>query len=168
MGFVNKDGYERKAAYAARKNLENAKIDTLTAEQHDTLAWLCSVRHKIHTNQESFFWAESGAFDELWKYIDEKINNTLSACGLEPIPFGSSLDVWTDSLIFELKDEFVEECGDQYELSEESDMATLLSAGLEIMYDKVGEYNKQIEAYLQNIDEKHGTRYAPTCATRLY
>jgi hypothetical protein len=49
MAKFNKEAYERKNRWAECRMEENSRIETLTPEQHETLVWLCWLRHKIHT-----------------------------------------------------------------------------------------------------------------------
>ena len=169
MGHVSKEGYERKAAYAARKSAKNAKIETLTEQQHEALSWLCEVRHEIHTGQKHFFCSESGDHEHLWNYIDGGINSKLSLANLPGIEFKyNELDVWTDSIIGYDEEGFVEEFGAEYELDENSDTQDVLIAAEDRMNSEVCRFNAAIEKYLSNIDELHGTEYSPTGAARLF
>lgn len=148
MGFVSKEGYERKAAYVARKMEENRLVETLTEEQHDVLAWLCNLRHEMHTNQHPLFLNESAEFSEIWQKYEE-IYDKLTDCGLDTIELPASEDIPCD---FDL------------EIDSDFDYEETYGDFVKIMED----INNRIEVYLHDIDKKHGTEYCPTGATRIY
>ena len=91
MAYYSKDVYERKAAYAARRMEENAQVPTLTDEQHDTLAYLCYIRHWIHsTDRMRLFNEESNEYSEMSRYlyeIDEGMLSMADLPALETIDF---------------------------------------------------------------------------------
>lgn len=47
--LLGSDKYENKARYVDCVMSDNAKITTLTDDQHDVLRWLCAIRHEIHS-----------------------------------------------------------------------------------------------------------------------
>lgn len=168
MGYVNKEGYERKAEWAARRNAKNAEIETLTPEQHEALAEVCRMRHEIHIGHKAMFVTESANYDKLWSYLPNwegsgKINEVLSETGLAKIELpdltmsAPNDNIWCEAM----------EDDDRAEYDDDIDrwIAEYAEPTLEDMLDKV---NNQIEDYLRNIDKEHGTSYCPTGATRIY
>jgi len=155
MGLISKEGYEAKERYAQKRMEENAKIETLTEEQHNALAWLCAVRHEMHTNKKAFFNSENANNSKFYEYIDTRINEVLSGCELPCISWTiSTFDIVSDIDYYELLDAD-EQTDDKYD--------ELLSE----CYDQVEQINKDIENYLRKIDKQHKTNYCPTGATRI-
>lgn len=141
--------FEGKKRYAERRNLENSKIDTLSEEQHDALAWLCKIRHDMHVSKDSFFLSESADHEKYWGYVDNGISDRLRSVNLPPFDFiFDEADYVTDSTY--------EVDGLDYE-----------SAYLQTM-EYVEGFNRYIESYLRDIDSMHGTQYAPTGYSRIY
>jgi hypothetical protein len=154
MAKISKEGYEAKERYAQKRMEENAKIETLTEEQHNVLSWLCKVRHIIHTNQKSFFVTESTISSEIYQYIDEEINYKLESCKLPKIQWSvDSFDLVTDF--------------DYYELNEEERTTEAYNKLLEQCIDQLELINSDIEKYLKTIDNEHKTNYCPTGASRI-
>ncbi len=168
MGILPKEAYERKKAWAAKKMIKNAEITALTAEQHETLAWLCGLRHEIHCGWDSMWNVESGDYKRLWGRYDE-INNRLSGCGLKVI------DSLPDRLFIPDNSDFDYLSPDERESwsqkAEENDpdgyRLWMEESGVYFTYlDQMEQINNLIETYLASIDEKHGTDYCPSGATR--
>ena len=155
MGYVNKEGYERKREYAARKHAEQKEnCNTLTEDQHDVISWLCGVRHYIHTHMEAYYNSEHSDHCTLYNYIygDSRINAELVRVGLPVIQ-------WTIDEFDTISD------FDYYEgLTDFEDCETAKEAA----YTQISILHNQIEDYLYSIDKKHHTEYAPTGATRIY
>ena len=157
MAQLNKEAYEGKKEYAGKRMLENAEVETLTKEQHETLEWLCSVRHDVHCNQEDFFNDESSNNSEYWDYIDNAdgcgtIRDKLKEVELPDLTWSFTVDDYmTDAICRELgytedeRDEEKERC-----------------------FEMASRFNSDIEKYLAKIDEEHGTNYCPSGATRIY
>ena len=62
MAYLTKDAYENKREWAAPKMANNAEIKTLKPMQHETLSWLCQIRHELHTHQDGIFITGSADF----------------------------------------------------------------------------------------------------------
>ena len=145
--------WEAKERFVEKKMAENAKVETLTDDQHEVLAWLCSVRHEMHTNPEHFFYSEWTKFGYFWDLISNEegfseINTRLLSVGLDPIDFSF---VSPDDASFD----FLCDSEEEYE------------DGLAQTYEMVDKINKTIEDYLVGIDKKHGTSYCPSGLARL-
>lgn len=153
MAILSREAYEGKRRWADARMAANAEIDTLTPEQHETLAWLCRIRHEMHTHQEAFFFDESSEHDEFWNYIESDdgtdIDSRLREVGLPGIRFpGAAENYITDSTWRD----------DGYETIEEAESESVAFA------ERI---NSIIEIYLTKIDTEHGTNYAPSGETRL-
>ena len=133
---------------------ENAEIETLTEEQHDTLAQLANLRHRLHVNTENLFNIEAPGHEQLWHEY-ALINETLTACNLPTIDLPDYIEDFVTSFDYDIDDE-----GLSY--------SEWWKKYLEKFYDDMEEVNDKIEAYLRAIDEKNSTKYAPTGVARLY
>ena len=156
MAYIDKEGYERKREWAAKRMAENSQIDTLTEEQHEALEWLCSVRHDVHCNQDDFFCDESANSSEYWNYIDDgnggTIREKLMEAGLPEMKWSFNPDMYTsESVCYEL--DYTEE-----EREEERERCLEMAE----------KFNLDIEKYLKTIDEQHGTNYCPSGASRKF
>ena len=153
---MSKDMYERKQAYAENRMRSNAENENLTESQHNTLAWLCSIRHNVHVNQEAFFYDESSSNTEYWNLIDDgngngTISEKLAEVNLPDLEWSFSVDDY-------LSDTICKEYGYTDEETEEELKNVLEMAAI---------FNKDIEKYLRNIDKQYGTNYCPSGITRL-
>ena len=156
------DKWERKARYVDRLMRKNAEVETLTEEQHDALAELASIRHKIHSNWDSMWNAESSEYNQLWDYIDSGINDILSEVDLPTIDFDYSEEDIPTSFDYDLlTDE------EQAEYDYDSWLWREESGEYEIFAEYLTEVNDKIENYLADIDREHGTQYAPTGWARM-
>ena len=156
MGIISKEGYESKARYAAKRMAANKEIETLTEEQHDALSWLCSVRHELHSNKDSFFISESSDSGKLYDYIDFEINQKLSECELPKINWSvPAFQITTDTDFYYNIPESEQNDDKYFELKSEC-------------YEQLEEINKDIEKYLRKVDEEHKTNYCPTGASRIF
>ena len=165
MGYVDKDGYDRKREYAARRNAKNAEIESLTEEQHEALAEVCRIRHELHTHQKSIFNCGSSEYCEMWDYMDDdcdmSINATLKNAGLAPISLPiDPIEAPNDSDWFTIMDED--------DRAQYADYDEWYAETFDKLCYSLNEVNNAIEAYLRNIDNEHGTNYCPTGATRIY
>ena len=155
MGYVSKEGYFYKQLAAEKKMEENARIKTLTEEQHNALAEICYIRHHLHCNWESLFNAESANFNELFDQYDS-INDILTSANLPPI---QGLPDSDEEIITTI----------DYEADDEGmNFTDWYDSHIEEAYYQWEDINNKIEAYLRNIDALHGTKYEPTGSTRLY
>lgn len=149
---MDKKLFERRESNFWKLMEENAKIETLTEEQHNTLANLANLRHTLHTNQEILFNDEADNA-QIWKEYEE-INEALSICDLDELQLPAP-DELTTSYGYDIDDEGLnlEEWTDKY---------------YPVFVEEMDNINKTIENYLEAIDKEHGTKYAPTGKTRLY
>lgn len=156
FSIVSKDGYLRKAEWAAKRMAANKEIgmkNGLTEDQADALEALASVRHKMHTSIDNLV---RGYAEDVEEEL-VRVQNLIEEVGLKSISLDTSM---IDSILVleELEDDSLYTDG---ELDDEK-------------YDEVyariyGEYedlNREIESYLGKIDEQYGTQYRPTGATR--
>lgn len=151
MGIISKEGYHGKREWAAKRMEQNKKIETLTEEQHNLLAELCTFRHDLHHNWDSAWNDESQNFgvycDGISIYNDdaglpEKIKQAFGKEPFERIDYPTSNTYELDDLTWE--------------------------EGYEQACDLFAQVNDEIETFLREIDKEHGTDYAPSGATRLF
>lgn len=174
-----KQVYEGKREWAARRMMANAEIETLTAEQHEVLEWLCTVRHELHINTDSVWDENSDAlkpFDN--SYGECEVNQRLKEVGLKPIelqfdylscPTVSDFDCLSSDEQAEW-----EEKADQYN---EEHPDGWYHSRISLWKEESWEYedfkkdmeriNTNVENYLKEIDDTHGTSYCPSGYTRL-
>lgn len=144
--------YSRKDIYVANKNAKNrklAEVHGLTDNQHEALTWLCSFRHELHCNQEDLFYSESANFSNFGFQICGQLTRYLQEAGLI-----------TDRK-FDYSDEFFDipsdfDCHSDAEHEE----------GLEQVHEFCEKIDADIIEFLQEIDARYHTEYAPTLIAR--
>ena len=149
---------------------ENAKIDTLTEEQHNMLATLCQMRHNLHTSWNSVFSGNYENINYFCEDIDDNLSVQLVSVGLPELNLLSSLDLITVDDFDLLEDDELEE---YEELAAEHNYSSPMEAWRETFaYDECCDWlnttNNNIESYLKIIDETYGTNYCPSGASRLF
>ena len=155
MAYLSKEAYENKREWAAKRMSKNAEIKTLTTLQHETMAWLCQIRHELHTHQDGIFNTGSADFNRFTNLIESswgegEINERLREAGLAPIKWG---DLQADDI------------PDDYHFEEEGYQTW--EDAYEAAIEKAEKINSVIEDYLRKTDEKHGTAYCPTGISRI-
>jgi len=174
--YANGGLFEAKQRYADNRNKENAKIKTLTEEQHSALSDLARVRHEFHSSIDTM--VKNG--DVFGKNETNLIiaNIELQKSGLKKIPFIPIVDegdigyTSIDDNITPL-DVLIEtgEGLDGEDMPNEEENEVAYREWYEDNYHKIYEaldvWNGKIETYLKNIDKDHGTTYAPTGHARL-
>lgn len=173
--------YEGKREWAARRMLENAKIETLTEKQHEVLEWLCTVRHELHTNKDSVWNENSDALKPFENFCgDCEVNQRLKEVGLKPIEL--NFDCFTCPTVSDfyecLKSEEREEWEEKAVQYNAENPGGMLHNGLSLWREKSGKYrdfldemeniNNQVEKYLKEIDDVYSSNYCPSGYTRLY
>ena len=175
--YFDKEVYERKNAWAAKHQVQNARITTLTPEQHEVLSRLCSLRHDLHSmSEDKIFNDDSQESKEFWGYVDTfnydppALTTMLTEVGLPPLDWEADITDYDTSDFF-----------NDYEVI--ADDGTVYPADLDIDDDlywekrsvcvwRLGElkeqFNRAIENYLRKIDDKQGTEYAPTGKSRIF
>jgi len=164
---MEKRQYEQRAISAAKRMAENAKNDSLTSEQHEVIATLCSYRHRFHSSMDRICQNdENGQKNELIR-----INSLLKEVGLTPMDFCGvnvgedfiDIDDMQEAIFFAKEDgsyidpdKYPKEYQDWYD-----------DTYHEIM-QKLEDLNTNIEKYLYEIDKKYKTSYCPTGALRIF
>ena len=164
---LNKRQYEQRAISAAKRMAENAKNDSLTSEQHEVIASLCSYRHNLHSSMDRICQNdENGYKNELIR-----INSLLKEVGLTPMDFCRynpgedfiDIDDMQESIFFAKEDgTYIDEDEHPQEYQDWYD-ETYFS-----IMEKLESLNKKIENYLSEIDKKYNTSYCPTGALRIF
>lgn len=162
--YLNKNQYDYRDRSAQKRMEQNALIETLTEEQHEALAGICYIRHKMHSNIDRIIKGD----DEILKEVTEK-NLALEEADLKPIPGipTDKYDIEITSLDFEI--EYDEDMPERYDENEKETKEWLnwYEDTYERLYNEVEKWNKNIEKYLTEIDKKHKTNYAPSGALRI-
>ena len=150
MAKLDKDVYDGKREWAAKRMSQNAENENLTPEQHEYLEDLCTFRHELHTNWDEAFNPESSLYryfsDQLgeWSEMTERCTLYLDGKRL----FGKAPFYLCD-----------------YPNSDDlDDDPDAYDEACEIFQD----INDQIERFLYNIDKTYGTNYCPSGVSRFY
>lgn len=170
MSYLTKEIYERKAAYAKRRNKENMMIDTLTESQHYAIQEICAIRHDIHSMDcGKLLNPESSDYDN-WKYIDTENydNKLLEIISKNDLPeFSWSYDSIDVPTLYDLSEEAME-YGDSGTPEYDEKFDGLLCDHVIEVSDVIEKWNKSIESWLQGIDDTYGTSYCPTGLSRRF
>lgn len=161
MAILDKDAYERKREWAARRMAENAKVESLTDEQHELLEKLCTYRHELHCNWGTMFNPQSGNFNELADVISEYAVGTGEWDLYSAIKeaFGREPFTPTDWPTREC-------CKEWYAYDDIENAYEDPDEAYEVMCEVLSKVNSEIEAFLAEVDKEHGTSYCPSGITR--
>lgn len=177
-----KEIYERKMKYAQNKMRANSKIETLTDEQHEVLAKLCHIRHKLHCSHDKIWIGDFEALEPLNNINGpSRIDELLKEAHLPALNLGVDLSTLPqENDYYELLDEEEKEEWEKKAeaFNTENPGAFFHYSGCSLWQAESGVYNEfidemnmindNIEKYLSSIDEKHGTKYCPSGYSRLY
>jgi len=153
MAHLTKEQYIRRNENAAIRMGENKEnCSTLNEEQHDLIARICSMRHRIHCDQQSLYNVESANCSEYGEFLMNVQYDVLNA----KLPV---LKISYDEMAPDSDDRYHDFIDDTDEAEEKN---------LEAFYEIMNETNNQIEAWLREIDEQHGTSYCPTGILRNF
>lgn len=159
MAHFTKDQYQAKNEWAAQRMSSNKEIATLTEDQHETIAAICTLRHEAHTNFEEF-WNPKGTsklsclFPCEWETEDCAINNMLSEAKLPSIRW-STQRTYSNSPSIE---DFCEEIDDNMDKDEKNEILDDMKNDLQETLNKL---DQDVRDYLAYIDSIHNTNYAP-------
>lgn len=141
-----------KFIYVANKNATNREISAengLTDNQHEAITFVCSFRHELHCHQEDLFYSESANFSDFSCQICGRLTRYLQEAGL------------IADTLFDYSDEF-------FDLPIDFDCHT--DAEYEDGLKQVHEFCERVDAdiieFLQEIDARYHTEYAPTLIAR--
>ena len=150
MAILTKEQYDKRTENAIIRQENNKQVTTLTEEQHELIAEVCNMRHKIHSSDKELYNMESLFSEEASKWIDE-INSKLKEVNLSKIENIPRIeDIPTANDVY---DGLIDE-------DEEED-------NVEEFFKIMNILNNSIEKWLSNIDFEHGTKYCPTGAHRI-
>ena len=145
------DRYIRKDIYVANKNAKNREISAengLTPAQHEAITFVCSFRHELHCSQEDLFYCESANFSNFAEMLCGKLHVLLHNVGIEYNKF----DYYNEFI--ELPDDQMCETDEEYE------------DGLQQVHEFCEKIDADIIEFLQEIDKRYKTEYAPTLIAR--
>lgn len=144
--------YSNKNVYIANRNAKNRKLAEdhgLTDNQHEALVWLCSFRHELHCNQEDLFYSESANFSDFSCQICGRLTRYLQEVGL----IANRMFDYSDDF-FDLPIDFDCHSDEEYE------------QGLQQVHEFCERVDADIIEFLQEIDARYHTEYAPTLIAR--
>lgn len=169
---MDKEAYWGKMMYAEERNAksrEKGAENGLTDEQADALESMARARHNMHTNIDSLV---SSSENRDCERDLIRANAKLREAGLPtvssiPLDEDDYINIDSFDIIMYDTDIAKEEYGmpDKYENEEAWQEWYDRMYGR--LYDKWEAINDKIENYLGEIDEKYGTSYRPTGATRF-
>lgn len=141
-----------KYVYVCNKNAKNREISAkngLTDNQHEALTWLCSFRHELHCNQEDLFYSESANFSDFSCQICGRLTRYLQ-----------EVDLITNRT-FDYSDEFFD-----LPIDFDSHSDAEYEQGLQQVHEFCEKIDADIIEFLQEIDARYHTEYAPTLIAR--
>lgn len=150
MAKLTKEQYDRRRENASIRHEENKNITILTEEQHEIIAEVCDMRHKIHSSGDELYNMQSLFSEEATTWLED-INSRLVTVGLlkiDNIPRAEDIPSAEDKY-----------CGVIEEDKEEENIVNF--------YSLMNELNNSIEQWLRSIDKEHGTNYCPTGTHRM-
>ncbi|MFA5068076.1 MAG: hypothetical protein WC466_08610 [Candidatus Izemoplasmatales bacterium] len=157
--YHSKDVYDKKREYAARKMAKNKDIDTMTDEQHDAVANLCSIRHELHTNMHNVAISDDQNIKKKIVLANIQLRESdLPHMSFVPLDEIDYIDI--DSI------EDLKLMGENPENDEEKN--EWYTENYYRISNELSELNSNIEKYLKQIDEKYGTSYCPTGLSRVF
>lgn len=163
MGTMTKNQYEQRKENAAKRMFDNKKINTLSEQQHEDLARICSMRHELHSKEGALWYSEGSDFNKFNRWVigdeDDSFYELFKNVGInaEELRIDPCDLPDDDSLPTELGYPDTDE--EEYQDAYEEAFAECLE------FESV--YNRMIESRLRQIDQNHGTNYCPTGMTRL-
>ena len=143
--------YIRKSIYVDKQNFKNSVLadqNGLTPVQHETLTYVCSFRHELHCNQEDLFFCESANYSKFAEMLCGKLHALLYNVGIQYNKF----DYYNEFI--ELPDDQICNTDAEYE------------DGLQQVHEFCEKIDADIIEYLQKIDKRYKTEYAPTLIAR--
>ena len=154
MAYLNKKQYDYRREKAAERMQKNAEINTLTEEQHELIANLCTARHELHSNKP-IIEDHQGLKNNLLK-----INDEIRKVGLEPMNF---IGFYSDGDYID-----IDEINELERDNEDNDKKQeWYDSNYERISSELEDLNTKIEKYLLEIDKKYGTNYCPTGLLRM-
>lgn len=162
MAYLNKAQYDKRRENAATRNLSNEKTaveNGMTQEQAELVSELCEMRHNLHSNIKKLVNDNTYELKAL-----AELNLKISESGLDKMDFVPT-DIWdvfedidTIDELYEIED--VPEDDDERKIWFEEKTHTI--------YNQWENLNRKIESYLDDIDKKYSTNFAPSGALRIF
>lgn len=163
MAYLKKEQYEYRRESAARRAADNEAIAIehgMTEEQAELISELCRLRHELHTNMDAVTTSDA---DLRLKSKLVSVSAQIVESGLPKVPClpcdeSDYIDIDDIDVLYECEkwpDSGTQEWQDKYD--EEYYR----------IYGELEQLNKDIEAYLADIDKQYGTHWCPTGALRI-
>lgn len=164
MAYLTKEQYEYRRKSAARRAANNEQIaieNGMTEEQANLISSLCSLRHELHTNMDKVTVNDA---DLRIKPRLVKLSSQIVGAGLPKVPClpsgeGDYIDIDDINELYEC-DEWPESGTPEWQEKYDNEY--------ERIYSELSQLNKDIEAYLADIDNQYGTSWCPTGALRVF
>ena len=150
--MIEKEEYERREMCALAHMDKQNEIKTLSEEQHELIAEICAMRHKLHVFGEDYYYIEHGDSNSYSDFL-ENINIRLLDLDLPVIEGIPAIDEFPND-----NDRYNGVIDNTDEAEEEN-----YNEFLEMINDVCN----NIEEWLHHIDRTYSTSYAPTGAYRF-
>ena len=163
MAYLTEEQYAYRRESAARRAATNEVIAVehgMTEQQAEMISELCSMRHELHTNMDSVTINDSNLNikSELVKLARRIDESGLPQVPCIPIAEGDYIDIDDIDGLLEY-DEWPEQGTQEWQDKYDDEYARI--------YGDLEQLNKDIEAYLADIDKQYGTSWCPTGALRI-
>ena len=154
---MNKQAYQaRKESAANHKMNQKERCSSMSDQQHDSLAEICTLRHNLHCSDGVGIFTGEGGEDKMISTINELISDFDQNYRITEFTEDDLTDVdWYDIFDEEDKSNY------NYEFQEYRDHA------IRLILNKIEKINTEIEKFLKKIDKEHHTEYCPSGFTRV-
>lgn len=159
MAHFTKEQYQGKTEWAAKRMSENLDNSSLTTEQHDAVATICTLRHEAHTSFNQY-WNPQGTstlsnlFPSEWETDYPIVEQLIQEANLPQIIW-STKRTYSNSPSIE---DFYEEIGDDMDEDEKNEILDDMKNELQ---ETLNRLDQDVRDYLAYIDKVYGTNYAP-------
>lgn len=161
MAYLNKRQYEYRresAAKRAEQNSDTAMAHGMTEDEAKLVNELCSIRHEVHSNIRCYISSNAEPCKRLLG-IKGRINVT----SLPHLTYGKYDD--GDCINIDDLDYLYESC--EVPDSDSDEYQDWYDGTYTRIYHDWEELNKIIEDYLNDIDKRYNTNFAPSGALRI-
>lgn len=161
MAYLNKRQYEARERNAVARNLENEAKGIsagMTREQAGLITDLCSLRHELHSSIGSLIKSETDMGTRLIRLNAAIMKSGVECMDFIPTDETDYIDIDTIEGLYEY-DEVPEDDDERQEWYDSNH---------ERIYADWENLNSQIEGYLRAIDERYGTKFAPSGKLRIF
>lgn len=163
MAYLTKEQYDRRRENAEQRNGQNEKIalsNGMTECQAELISELCRLRHELHTNMNAVTLNDSnrGIKSQLVKLAQQIEQSGLPKVPSIPTGECDYIDIDEINELLEY-DEWPEPDTQEWQNKYDDEYSRI--------YGELEQLNKDIEAYLADIDKRYSTHWCPTRTLRM-